>query len=67
MVRERFTVFSSPDGGRMDQEVLPGRTQESVVLSIRCHIFRNNAEILCVGGVGVMQRDAVDGWGGWGV
>mgnify|MGYP006876445488 CR=1 FL=1 len=37
----------------MDQEVLPGRTQESVVLSIRCHIFRNNAEIVCVG----------DGWG----
>ena len=54
------SVRCSLDGGRVDQKVLPGRTQESVVLSIRCHNFPNNAEIWCVGIVGVMQRDVVD-------
>lgn len=44
---------TSQPGGRVDQEVLPGRRQECVILSIWCHVW-NNAEILCFG----------DGWGG---
>lgn len=54
MVSESFRYDAAWMEAEWNQGLLPRRTQESVILSIRCHVVRNNAEILCFG----------DGWGG---